>query len=522
MILRRALQTFAATDLLCSTVLGKKPSLESPRMLTVRFASVSVCRCGCGGVTFGNCGSQKYQRPVPEVVLATQMSYKWYSTKSNDRLELPGKQSAVLESPGFRKDAIRFCNQVGVNFTDKKHLLAPFVHESYLLANNGKLSGSFESNEKLAFLGAQEIRKCITEHLYHNFPELTARDIWDIQTGLLEDHVLSKARSWNLKQIVLYSRQPLDLMLRQAVLALVGAVYTFESPERADAFVKSHLIPELTTSEIKELKKLQHPKFILQSITDKLGHLFLQTRLDYVKKSKSNLHMDNPFVYSVSVLCGEERKVLAQEVSHSLTLAEKKACQKALVTCYDDEFHNFHLKIDDDNFALETNIDLGLITSEQRIIELDKGSESFGFHIKGGEKKKKATEQWLVFHYTTPIFISYIVPGGVADRHGGLSVGDRILAVNDQSLEGLNHERSVRLLKSVSGCVTLTVSHCREALVTDQVEMKYKEMRRKKRMAELASDIWSDWHQAQANRNPSQYQDILKYNDINKANKSPF
>ena len=27
----------------------------------------------------------------------------------------------------------------------------------------------------------------------------------DIQTGLLEDHVLSKARSWNLKQIVLYS-----------------------------------------------------------------------------------------------------------------------------------------------------------------------------------------------------------------------------------------------------------------------------------------------------------------------------
>lgn len=93
-----------------------------------------------------------------------------------------------------------------------------------------------------------------------------------------------------------------------------------------------------------------------------------------------------------------------------------QACQKALVTYYEDEFHNFHLKIDDDNFALETNIDLGLIASEQRIIELDKGSESFGFHIKGGEKKKKATEQWLVFHYTTPIFISYIVPGGVADR----------------------------------------------------------------------------------------------------------
>lgn len=76
-------------------------------------------------------------------------------------------------------------------------------------------------------------------------------------------------------------------------------------------------------------------------------------------------------------------------------------------------------------------------------------------------------------------------------------------------------------LEQITIEVTCVFCHL-AALVTDQVEMKYKEMRRKKRMAELASDIWSDWHQAQANRNPSQYQDILKYNDINKANKSPF
>ena len=43
--------------------------------------------------------------------------------------------------------------------------------------------------------------------------------------------------------------------------------------------------------------------------------------------------------------------------------------------------------------------------------------QSFGFHIKGGEKRKKRTEQWLVFHYTTPIFISHIVPGGLAERY---------------------------------------------------------------------------------------------------------
>ena len=59
------------------------------------------------------------------------------------------------------------------------------------------------------------------------------------------------------------------------------------------------------------------------------------------------------------------------------------------------------------------------------------------------------------------------------------------------------------------------------ALIADKVEMKYKELRRKKRMAELASDIWSDWHQAQANRQPSQYKDVLNYHDLPKKAKKP-
>ena len=58
-------------------------------------------------------------------------------------------------------------------------------------------------------------------------------------------------------------------------------------------------------------------------------------------------------------------------------------------------------------------------------------------------------------------------------------------------------------------------------LIADKVEMKYKELRRKKRMAELASDIWSDWHQAQANRQPSQYKDVLNYHDLPKEAKKP-
>ena len=48
---------------------------------------------------------------------------------------------------------MKFCHQLDVNIPDEKHLFAPFIHESYLLANVDKLSGSYECNEKLAFLG---------------------------------------------------------------------------------------------------------------------------------------------------------------------------------------------------------------------------------------------------------------------------------------------------------------------------------------------------------------------------------
>ena len=46
-------------------------------------------------------------------------------------------------------------------------------------------------------------------------------------------------------------------------------------------------------------------------------------------------------------------------------------------------------------------------------------------------------------------------------------------------------------------------------------------MRYKKHLAELSSDIWSDWHQAQANRHPSHYKDVLKHHDIQEETREP-
>lgn len=35
-------------------------------------------------------------------------------------------------------------------------------------------------------------------------------------------------------------------------------------------------------------------------------------------------------------------------------------------------------------------------------------------------------------------------------------------------------------------------------------------MKRRKRMAELTSEVWAEWHQAQANQHPEKYADVLR------------
>lgn len=49
---------------------------------------------------------------------------------------------------------------------------------------------------------------------------------------------------------------------------------------------------------------------------------------------------------------------------------------------------------------------------------LKKNFLGLGFNVMGGKEQN------------SPIYISRIIPGGVADRHGGLKRGDQLLSVN--------------------------------------------------------------------------------------------
>ncbi|XP_029819116.1 protein lin-7 homolog C [Manacus vitellinus] len=105
--------------------------------------------------------------------------------------------------------------------------------------------------------------------------------------------------------------------------------------------------------------------------------------------------------------------------------------------------------------------------SHPRVVELPKTEEGLGFNIMGGKEQN------------SPIYISRIIPGGIADRHGGLKRGDQLLSVNGVSVEGEHHEKAVELLKAAQGKVKLVVRYTPKVL--EEMESRFEKMRSAKR-----------------------------------------
>ncbi|XP_072950092.1 protein lap4 isoform X13 [Epargyreus clarus] len=88
-------------------------------------------------------------------------------------------------------------------------------------------------------------------------------------------------------------------------------------------------------------------------------------------------------------------------------------------------------------------------------VTLVKEGGSLGFSIIGG-----TDHSCVPFGGKEPgIFVSHIVPGGVAARSGKLRMGDRLLKVNGAELHGATHRDAVQLLLQPGAALALTVRH---------------------------------------------------------------
>ncbi|XP_030055964.1 disks large homolog 2 [Microcaecilia unicolor] len=93
-------------------------------------------------------------------------------------------------------------------------------------------------------------------------------------------------------------------------------------------------------------------------------------------------------------------------------------------------------------------------------IKLFKGPKGLGFSIAGGIGNQHILGD-------NSIYVTKIIDGGAAQKDGRLQVGDRLLMVNNYSLEEVSHEEAVAILKNTSDVVYLKVGKPTTIYMTD-------------------------------------------------------
>ncbi|KAM9348316.1 disks large homolog 2 isoform 2-T2 [Symphorus nematophorus] len=93
-------------------------------------------------------------------------------------------------------------------------------------------------------------------------------------------------------------------------------------------------------------------------------------------------------------------------------------------------------------------------------IKLVKGPKGLGFSIAGGVGNQHIPGD-------NSIYVTKIIDGGAAQKDGRLQVGDRLLMVNNYSLEEVSHEEAVAILKNTSDVVYLKVGKPTNVYLSD-------------------------------------------------------
>ena len=116
----------------------------------------------------------------------------------------------------------------------------------------------------------------------------------------------------------------------------------------------------------------------------------------------------------------------------------------------------------------------GPINWEEVSVTINRGGRKLGLNLEGGSGDPQIPHT-QVSPPTTPPDCLYItpslgpqirglVPGGLAEKDGGLKVGDRLVSINGKCTEGLSKHEAVRLIDRAGDQLVLVVSRERRGL----------------------------------------------------------
>ena len=143
-----------------------------------------------------------------------------------------------------------FAQGVGLSFNNLDLLRQAFTHRSYLNEHRGVKHGH---NERLEFLGDAVLELIITHFLYEKFPDHSEGDLTSYRAALVNAITLSDiAAQIGMNDFLLLSRgeakdkgRARQMLLANALEALVGAIYLDRGYDAAKLFLEKLLFPKI-------------------------------------------------------------------------------------------------------------------------------------------------------------------------------------------------------------------------------------------------------------------------------------
>jgi len=141
-------------------------------------------------------------------------------------------------------------NSINITFKDRTLFETVFIHRSYL---NEHRSLNLEHNERLEFLGDAVLELCATEYLFRTFPDKAEGEMTNWRSALVKGESLStESKRLGMNDLLKTSRgeskntgKARDLLLANALEALIGAIYIDQGYEAAAKFVEGEILYKL-------------------------------------------------------------------------------------------------------------------------------------------------------------------------------------------------------------------------------------------------------------------------------------
>lgn len=222
-------------------------------------------------------------------------------------------------------DITIFADQIGLSFKNLDLLVEAFTHRSYL---NEHREYAGAHNERLEFLGDAVLELAVTDFLFKKFPAAAEGDLTAYRAALVNTVSLAEsAQALGMSDYLLLSKgeakdtgRAREVILADALEAVIGAIYLDQGYAAAEAFAAKHLYGKIDTVIAKRSYQDAKSRF-QERAQEKRG-------ITPVYETLSEVGPDHAKVFTVGVFVGTDE--IARGEGQSKQEAEQSAAHAGL------------------------------------------------------------------------------------------------------------------------------------------------------------------------------------------------